>query len=136
MNSFMGLFDSPPHRDWLVWWTAGWTVVAGISIGFPSEGSTSTSSLPRWLDALLAAIVFGILLGIFPAYLRLLVRRLRSRKARRAGASTPDITRPRVVTVPPPAPRSSPPPLHASETLPPSQDPKSQPPVDHPVTHR
>jgi hypothetical protein len=81
INAFVGLFDKPPHRDWLVWWTAGWTIIAGLAIGFPTEGSTSATSLPRWADALLAAIVFGILFGCIPAYLRLLVRRVRFRRS-------------------------------------------------------
>src|SRR3712207_1905217 len=89
INAFLGLFDKPPHRDWLVWWTVGWVIIAGLAIGFPTEGSTQTSSLPRWADALLAAVVFGILLGVFPAYLRLLFRRARFRRSRVAPHGPP-----------------------------------------------
>ncbi len=84
INAVLGLWDAPPHRDWLAWWTVGWTVLAGVAIATTPDDAR-TSSLPTWLDALLAAVVFGVLFGVFPAYLRLLVRRWRFRRARRTG---------------------------------------------------
>ncbi|SOE03497.1 hypothetical protein [Blastococcus haudaquaticus] len=81
VNALLGLFDKPPQRDWLVWWTVGLMVIAGLSIAFPAEETARTTSLPRWADALLATVVFGVLFGFFPAYLRLLVRRVRFRRS-------------------------------------------------------
>lgn len=80
-GALLRLYDVPPHRDWLLWWTAGWTITAGLAIGFPVEGEPRTSSLPVWLDASLAALFFGATLGLLPAYIRLLWRRHRVRRA-------------------------------------------------------
>jgi hypothetical protein len=82
LGAVMGLYDGPLHRDWLAWWTIGWTLVAGLSIAFPTQGTQRTSTLPLWLDLPLAAVVFGTLFGVLPAYLRLLVRRRRLRRQR------------------------------------------------------
>jgi hypothetical protein len=95
LGRHFGLFDGPAYRDWLAWWTVFWLVVAGLSTAFPTVDATRTTSLPRWLDVLLAALVFALLFGVVPAYGRLLFRRHRIKRARRRAA------------VPPPSPAPS-----------------------------
>ena len=128
INAVLGLYDKPPHRDWLVWWTVGWIVLAGVAIAFPVEGSAPTSSIPRWLNILLAALVFGLLFGVLPAYVRLLVRRARYRRAARSAlggpAAVPPAPQPTRPSDPPasaPAPRqprSAPPPRAPADPVP------------------
>jgi hypothetical protein len=72
---FLGLFDKPLYRDWLVWWTGFWTMSSGFAIAFPTAGNQSSTSLPRWLDVTLAVLFFGLLFGALPSYVRVLVRR-------------------------------------------------------------
>lgn len=80
----LGLWDAPLYRDWLAWWGGSWVLVAGLALGFPTE--PSTSSLPRWLDALLAMALVGAMFGLLPAYVRLVIRRqVRRRQARGSG---------------------------------------------------
>lgn len=130
MNAVLGLYDSPPHRDWLVWWTVGWTILAGIAIAFPGEGNTSTTSLPRWLDALLAAVVFGVLFGIFPTYIRLLIRRARYRKVRRGASPGHGIRSEYVPSLAPAAPRPAPSVRSPDPSTAPPPPPRPEPQVE------
>src|SRR3712207_2082227 len=75
LGGFLGLFDKPPYRDWLAWWTAFCAVVSGLAIAFPTREVESTAALPRWLDVSLAVVVFTVLFGLAPAYIRFLLRR-------------------------------------------------------------
>ncbi len=70
-NAVLALYDSPVHRDWAFWMTAGWGTITALAIG---TGEPS-SSMPVWLDTVLAVLTFVILFGVFPSWLRLLVRR-------------------------------------------------------------
>lgn len=72
-NSVLLLYDRPLRRDWAFWTTIGFAGLAAVSIGT----SSSPSSVPRWLNTLLAVIFFAFLFGIVPALVRLLVRRRR-----------------------------------------------------------
>lgn len=101
MGAILGLFDSPPHRDWLVWWTGFWFLISILAIGFPSPDSVRTSDLPRWLDATLAAIFFTAVFGVLPAYIRVRIRRrLLARKSRARGGEHQNVP-PAAEAVPP-----------------------------------
>jgi hypothetical protein len=75
-NAVLRLYDAPVYRDWAFWSTFGWGIFSGWAIGT----APSTSNLPRWVDALLAAAVFSVFFGIIPAFVRLQYRRWRWRR--------------------------------------------------------
>lgn len=79
-NAVLALYDAPLHRDWAFWMTAGWGLMTAVAI--PS--GDQPSSLPVWLDTLLAVLTFVILFGVFPTWLRLIVRRWLERRQRRS----------------------------------------------------
>ncbi|MGW8378529.1 hypothetical protein [Streptomyces sp. ODS28] len=91
------------YRDGAFWATVGIMLLGAVSIGTSSE--PTTSGLPRWLDTALATLTFGLLFGALPAWVRLRVRRWRSRRQR-----TPEIsaqqprTEPAAAPARPPAP--------------------------------
>jgi hypothetical protein len=89
-NGFLRLFDLPIYRDWIAWLTLFWAIVAPVAV--TSEPSTD-SNTPRWADALLAMVVFVLLLGVLPAYVRLLYRRFRwqRRNGRQSQRQLPDM---------------------------------------------
>jgi hypothetical protein len=72
-NSVLRLYDGPLYRDWAFWLTTGDVLLAAISI----QTSDTPSTLPVWLDTILAVALIGGLFGVFPAWLRLLFRRWR-----------------------------------------------------------
>ncbi|MBB4782980.1 hypothetical protein [Streptomyces rapamycinicus] len=74
-NSVFRLYDAPLYRDWAFWNTAGWGLIAGISI--PTTPPTEPTPLSLWLDTLLAIVIFVAVLGVIPAWLRLVIRRWR-----------------------------------------------------------
>ncbi|TMU92721.1 hypothetical protein [Streptomyces sp. DASNCL29] len=74
-NSVLRLYDAPLYRDWAFWNSVGWGLIAGISI--PTTPPTEPTSLPLWLDTLLAILTFVAVLGVIPAWLRLVIRRWR-----------------------------------------------------------
>ncbi|MFI6943866.1 hypothetical protein ACIBI4_31805 [Streptomyces sp. NPDC050418] len=121
-NATLGLFDEPVYRDWAFWMTAGWGLIAAASISTSNE----PSALPRWLDTLLATIVFIALFGLFPTWLRLVFRRWHEKRqngpadAMRQGQRVP------AQAAPESAPFAQPPPSRAPE--PPSRYPS--PPSD------
>jgi hypothetical protein len=111
LGGFLGLYDKPLYRDWLAWWTGFWVLVSGLAIAFPTRGSESTSTLPRWLDISLSMLLFGFLFGVLPAYLRVLIRRqlIRRRRAKGVGPeSEVAIKAPSVETATPPEKSSAP----------------------------
>ncbi|MBW0102776.1 hypothetical protein [Pseudonocardia sp. KRD291] len=75
------LYDAPIHRDGLAWWTAISALVWFVIIATNTQPTPST--LPRWLDGLLAAVVMTGLLAVLPAAARLQFRRLRWRQRER-----------------------------------------------------
>lgn len=78
-NAVLRLYDAPLYRDWAFWLTA-----CNVALGaFSQATSDLPSSLPLWLDMLLGVLVIGGLFGVFPAWLRLLFRRWRWRRAQR-----------------------------------------------------
>ncbi|WP_143052501.1 hypothetical protein [Streptomyces sp. cf386] len=79
-NAVLALYDSPVHRDWAFWMTVGWGLLTAVSI--PS--GDQPTELPVWLDTLLAVLTFVILFGVFPTWLRLLVRRWLARRRDRS----------------------------------------------------
>lgn len=79
-NAVLALYDSPLYRDWAFWMTFGWGLITAVAI--PS--GDQPSSLPVWLDTLLAVLTFVILFGVFPTWLRLLIRRWLARRRRRS----------------------------------------------------
>lgn len=84
------LYDAPPYRDPLAWWTA----VAATVTAFAIASSPTTSGMPRWLNTALAVIVMTGLFAVLPAYLRLVVRRQmwRNRERRSTEDTTPPAT--------------------------------------------
>ncbi|MFD5482882.1 hypothetical protein [Streptomyces hawaiiensis] len=78
-NAVLALYDSPLYRDWAFWMTAGWGLITAVAI----PAGDQPSSLPVWLDTLLAVLTFVILFGVFPTWLRLLIRRWLARRRRR-----------------------------------------------------
>ncbi|MGP4000721.1 hypothetical protein [Streptomyces sp. 8N706] len=75
-NVVLRLYDGPLYRDWAFWMTAGWGLLAAVSI--PTEGQPT--SLPVWLDTLLAVIFFVTAFGMLPTWIRLLIRRWQWRR--------------------------------------------------------
>lgn len=84
-NKIMLLYDAPLYRDWAAWLTLGMAVLTFWAI----LDSPPTGELPVWLDALLAAVIFAVLFGALPAFLRLQYRRWRWRKRSRRVAGQP-----------------------------------------------
>ncbi|MGI5481578.1 restriction endonuclease [Streptomyces lavendofoliae] len=80
LNSVLLLYDKPLYRDWAFWTTVGVAGMTAIAMG-TSRDPTATS-LPRWLDTVLAVITFAFLFGVVPAWIRLLVRRSREHRPR------------------------------------------------------
>ncbi|WP_166487279.1 hypothetical protein [Geodermatophilus obscurus] len=74
------LYDAPPYRDPLAWWTLA--VVAFSLATFIT--STQPSPLPKWLNVVLATLVMTGLFALLPAVARLKVRRLVWRRRQRA----------------------------------------------------
>ncbi len=74
------LYDAPPYRDPLAWWTLA--VVAFSLATFIT--STQPSPLPKWLDVVLATLFMTGLFALLPAFARLKVRRLVWRRRQRA----------------------------------------------------
>ena len=108
-GALVGLYDRPPHRDWLVWWSIAWTLIAIFSIVFPTE--PLETRMPVWLNAALSAVTVYALLGFIPAQVRRQIRRRRIRRARaerllgrsmgpEAAPSPPHETVPRPTTPP------------------------------------
>ncbi|MFI2238097.1 hypothetical protein [Streptomyces chrestomyceticus] len=122
-NTVLRLYDAPLHRDWVFWLTVGLAALEAASVlTYPGPAS----GLPRWLDTLLAVLVFTLLFGVVPAWIRLGVRRWRWRR-RQSPPKTP----------PGAAPRTTPP-AHATEaphTTPPPRTPtpprRTPPPPPH-----
>lgn len=84
LNTVLRLYDGPLYRDWAFWMTFGWGALAAASI----PASTEPSKLPVWLDTLLAVIIFVSFFGVFPAWIRLLVRRWLWRRRQAPPGST------------------------------------------------
>jgi len=82
-NAVLHLYDSPLTRDWAFWMTIGWGALAAASI----STSKNHHGLPAWLDTLLATIFFMAFFGLFPAAIRLAIRRRREQKSHQALAS-------------------------------------------------
>ena len=125
LGRHLGLFDKPLFRDWLAWWTVFWIVVSGLAVAFPTSETVRSSTLPRWLDVLLAVLFFGSVLGLLPAYGRVLVRRRmikrrREAKTRETHPTSVDRHQPGPpVTVPtPPSPKVDDPPSAVPEIFP------------------
>ena len=79
------LYDAPPYRDPLAWWTLA---VFGFSLA-TFITSTQPSPLPKWLDVVLATLVMTILFALLPAVARLKIRRLAWRRRQRAPERLP-----------------------------------------------
>ncbi len=92
---FLGLWDGPLYRDWLFWLGGTCTAVVALSVAFPP--ASYASSLPRWLDATLAALTTFGFFAFLPAYLRLRIRRFRRRRLR----ATSQVAAGRVAAPPP-----------------------------------
>ncbi|MFD7663170.1 hypothetical protein [Streptomyces sp. NPDC059788] len=75
-NAVLRLYDAPLHRDWAFWLTVG---LAALETAAVSAYPGPSSGLPRWLDTLLAVLVFTLLFGVLPAWLRLAARSWRWR---------------------------------------------------------
>ena len=75
-NAVLLLYDAPFYRDWAFWLTAFWAVLTGWVIGT----SPPTPGVPRWLDTILAVLVFSTVGGVIPAIIRLQVRKWRWRR--------------------------------------------------------
>ncbi|WP_155058724.1 hypothetical protein [Streptomyces blattellae] len=119
-NAVLALYDSPVHRDWAFWMTMGWGAITGAAIG----SSDQPRSMPVWLDTLLAVLTFVTLFGVFPAWLRLLVRRWLSR--RHHGSPRPAVGTP----LPPPVQYAPAPAMPAAaRPSPPVQAPPPPPPA-------
>ncbi|MEV6549564.1 hypothetical protein AB0M57_12760 [Streptomyces sp. NPDC051597] len=142
-NAVLRLFDGPLYRDWMFWMAVGWGLLAAVSI----LTSNRPSSIPIWLNTLLAVLMFLILFGVLPAWLRLLFRRwrwrVRQQHDRRGESSLPPA---RTVGAPTAEPfddgRAAPPPLgDASQRSRPSRQfspsRPTTPPVDltRPASH-
>lgn len=85
LNAILMLYDAPLYRDWAFWLTFFWVVMAGWAIAT----SPPTGSAPVWLDALIAALLFGVIFGVVPAFVRLKIRQfIWKRKARAARQPT------------------------------------------------
>jgi hypothetical protein len=84
-NSVLRLYDAPVYRDWAFWLTVGNAALGAASM----PGSQTPSTLPLWLDMLLAAVILGGLFGVLPAWLRLLFRRWRWRRQSRLDRPMP-----------------------------------------------
>ncbi|MEV5593895.1 hypothetical protein [Streptomyces sp. NPDC052496] len=115
-NAVLRLYDAPLHRDWAFWLTVGLAALETVSV-LTHPGPAS--GLPRWLDTLLAVVVFTALFGVLPAWIRLHVRRWRRRRHHPRPAPPDSATRPPSDTPPPsvapptdhaPPPRTAPPP--------------------------
>lgn len=124
-NAFLRLFDLPLYRDWIAWLSLFWAVVVPLAlITQPQTESTN----PRWLDALLGVVVFLVLFGALPAYIRLLYRRFRwqrnsGRQARRPRPDGPglQLAQPAsFIAAQPPAPPQPPVPQPAAPAAPPA----------------
>src|SRR3954454_811925 len=72
------LYDTPPYRDPLAWWTLA---VVGFSVAAFTT-PTQPTPWPKWLDVVLATLVMTFLFGIVPAIARLKLRRLLWRRRR------------------------------------------------------
>ena len=57
------IYDRPLRRDSTFWATAVFACLAAASIGTSDE----PTSIPRWLNTLLAVIAFAIIFGAVPA---------------------------------------------------------------------
>ncbi|GCD44196.1 hypothetical protein [Streptomyces paromomycinus] len=132
-NAVLRLYDAPLHRDWAFWLTVGLAVLEAVSVlTYPG----SPSGLPRWLDTLLAVLIFTLLFGVVPAWIRLGVRRWRWRRRQSSPKPPPGAT-----PTPTSAPRTAPP-AHADEvphTTPPphatTQPRRPPPPPPHGPAH-
>ncbi|WP_206792037.1 restriction endonuclease [Amycolatopsis sp. MtRt-6] len=71
MNAVWRLFDAPIYRDWLFWFTVAWAAFSFVAIFTAGK----SSGIPVWLNALLASTFFALVCGIFPAWIRLFIRR-------------------------------------------------------------
>lgn len=71
-NAVIRIYDAPLYRDWAAWLTVCMSLLAGFSIPFGKP----PSGLSVWLNTTLAVLTFGIFFGVFPAILRLRVRRI------------------------------------------------------------
>ncbi|MCX4665961.1 restriction endonuclease [Streptomyces sp. NBC_01381] len=80
LNTALLLYDKPLYRDWAFWTTVGMACMTAFAIGTSNE----PTSLPRWLDILLAVITFTVLFGVVPAWFRLRIRRYRAHRRRPA----------------------------------------------------
>lgn len=75
-GAWLGIYDAPLLRDWLFYWTLFWAAFIGYAIATTSGDPDRQSSLPIWLDVLFAASLGALVFGIFPAYLRRVLRTL------------------------------------------------------------
>ncbi|MGW7516922.1 hypothetical protein ACWGJ2_15150 [Streptomyces sp. NPDC054796] len=117
-NAVLGLYDAPLYRDWAFWMTLAWGLLAAVAIPSGRDDPGTTSTLPVWLDTTLAVIVFTLLFGVVPTWLRLPVRQFWWRRRRPSPSSGP--THPPRATPspqwspPPPAPAQPPHPAHSA----------------------
>jgi restriction endonuclease len=70
------LFDAPLYRDWLFWFMVVWVAIGFVSV----MTSDRPSGGPRWLNAVLSALLFAVLAGLIPGWIRLRIRRHRWNK--------------------------------------------------------
>lgn len=124
-NAVLRLFDSPLVRDWAFWLTAGWASLGALAIGT----SKDHNGVPAWLDTILATMFFSAVFGLLPAWIRLMVRRRRSRRP----VESP------TATMPPVAPHSWPkretPPSPSLETAPSAPQAFTDANYPHPIPH-
>lgn len=97
-GAWLGLYDAPILRDWLFYWTLFWAAFIGYAIAATSGDPGRQSTLPVWLDILFASLLGALILGIFPACLRRVLRTLvryivRSRSSRPPDAPTPYVAK-------------------------------------------
>lgn len=79
------LYDRPLHRDWAFWMTVGWGCLEAVAVPTSKE----PHQIPVWLDTVLAVMCIVAILGVFPAWTRLLLRRWLWRRSQRGLLPTP-----------------------------------------------
>ncbi|MFH8345108.1 hypothetical protein [Streptomyces sp. NPDC018045] len=125
-NAVLRLYDAPLHRDWACRLTAGLAALEAVSV-MTSPGPAGAP--PRWLDTLLAVIIFTALFGVTPTWVRLLLRR-RRRRGRHHQPPPPTSTAPPPDTTP--LPDTGPPPPDTAPA-PPSTPPTRLTPPPRPT---
>ncbi|MFF0494315.1 restriction endonuclease [Nocardia sp. NPDC004068] len=80
-NAVLRLFDAPLYRDGLFLFMVAWAIFGAIAIVM--EPPAGPNPVPMWLTALIGAVFWATLVGIVPAWGRLLIRRWLSTRSNR-----------------------------------------------------